>query len=215
MAQGEQQRLAALGYPKQMVQVCGEPNIARTVRLLKTRVFPGTCDIALVARATAEWTALAASTGATLRTLSNTGDCILDGLRNSSHLWSKDAATLVILGDVVWTEAALQKVAQPPTPLMFLGRSGPNTVTGRPWPELFGLAFAPSAARRLLTLLADKEAQQAGAWLGENGKLWNLLRTLRATRQIPTAMIEIDDATDDVDVPEDVERLREHAAHFQ
>lgn len=215
MAQGEQQRLAALGYPKQMVQVCGEPNIARTIRLLKA-AHGGACDITVVARATVEWKALATSTGVSLRALPDTGDGILDGLRNSLAMWSKDAVTLVLLGDVVWTEAALQGgLTAEPRPLTFIGRSGPNTITGRPWPELFGLSIAPSAARRLLALLADKEAQRSDAWPGENGKLWSLVRTLRATRQIPMSMFEIDDATDDVDVPEDMEHLREHEAHFR
>lgn len=140
MAQGEQRRLAHLGKPKQLLEVNGEPILRRTLRLLRELDQP---QPLIVAREWAieeseidaaarglffdhhekvidssfgeSWTTTKQKPQARVAWSKNPGTCILDGLHQAAqHLIGDADAVLVLLGDVIWSRAALAKVVADP-----------------------------------------------------------------------------------------------------
>lgn len=141
MAQGEQRRLAHLGHPKQMLEVNGEPILRRTLRLLREFGEPQPLIIAN-AWAIPESARDAEARGVFYDVLENAdegfvskprsnvcwatdpGTCILDGLHLAAqNLIGPADSVLVLLGDVVWSRAALERVVADDRPLFFAGTS--------------------------------------------------------------------------------------------
>lgn len=126
-------------------------------------------------------------------------------------LWSETGRTVLLLGDVYWTDAALETVASfgPQTYRVF-GRHGPSRVTGTPYGEIFAASWWPGQHPRMSKLLAHVHAVRAtGAVTRPPG--WMLLRAWQGTplgkhRVDPAWFTQIDDLTDDFDTVADYVR---------
>lgn len=182
LAQGAQERFPHR-YPKQFVDVLGEPLIARTLRAVRDEV-PG-ADVIVVAAAEPAWQKMCADFGAELVTLEAPGRTVLDGLWQTRPYWAE--TTRFLLGDVVFSRAAMTAALKTEVPLYFVGRHGQNRITKCPWGELFALGTTGDVL----------------AGLHASGKLWRLWASLRERAEF----YEIDDYTDDVDDARDLSSL--------
>lgn len=203
MAQGEQRRLANLGYPKQLVEVNGEPNLDRTLRLVRSS-SPDVV-VLIVGRS-----ALGAGRPG-LVTLADPGHCILDGIAQTADLWG-EGRVVILLGDVVFSRAALRAIFDDDRPFFFAG----TKVISESMGELFGVSFAPDRHERMRHLLETVPCR-----FGANGRpmryaagqqgghlrrlLWHSQNGDRRPQQ--RRYLEIDDWTDDIDEPADLDRL--------
>ena len=181
-----------LGIPKQLIRFSGETLLHRMVRLLKEN---GVSNVICVAR-----------------------DCRLkleeipslepehcaytvETLLSTSQLWAR--RTIVLLGDVYFTQHAIRKI------IAFDGNLG---VFGRPWPsayshsnhgEIFGMSFDSSTAKEVE---CAANAARNLAIKGERGNLWDFYHCftglpLNSGRVESKFFHPIDDLTNDFDTP--------------
>ncbi|MFJ6729999.1 hypothetical protein ACIQPQ_34380 [Streptomyces sp. NPDC091281] len=126
-------------------------------------------------------------------------------------VWADGRTNVLLLGDVWWTPAALAKVFAGAADggFRFYGRQHASTVTGTPYGEIFAQSWTDSAEMRRLTDAVRAEQDAGRADSTKHG--WTMLRLLQGTplREHvvrPPWWVEVDDATDDIDVPADYRR---------
>lgn len=211
MAQGQQRRLAGtIKHPKHLLRVAGEPIIARTARMLQEQavqvVVVGWEDI---------WNHMPEGTICTK--LPEPGTCILDGIYAARDLWYADGPILILLGDVVFSHAALLGLiaeAWKRNDLWFagtanLGRGSGETfcfgIPGRRWLKAEAEALLQGVPCRNLPMPPD--AYQCG-------HLRNLVWWFQQARGLhaelpleyhPSVLHVISDWTYDIDTPWDIE----------
>jgi hypothetical protein len=182
-----------------------EPLLGRTLRLLAER---GVADVWVTApeEEPGPYVRLATAWGAR---------CVAKGVARDEYvstrsLWAPEGRTIILYGDVWFTEPALDTVLVHRGEPCFFGRERESALTGSPWGEAFACSWEAEDARRLDSLLADvRAAQERGQ--GDASAGWSLLRALQGT-PLQTHVVfapwwvEIDDATDDIDFPADYGR---------
>lgn len=126
-------------------------------------------------------------------------------------LWSTTGRTLLLLGDVYFTDAALARITgYGGHRYRCFGRYTASKTTGTPYGEIFAASWWPEQHTRMDKLLAHVHAVRAtGAVTRPPG--WMLLRAWQGTplskhRVDPRWFGEINDLTDDFDTPADYER---------
>jgi len=174
---------------KHFSPINGEPLLQRTMRLC--RAFTSS-EIIVIGWDTDPFKSLKTP----LHTLSNPGHGLLDGIWAARSLW-EDYTTL-LLGDVVFSTAALQQCLHP-REFAFFGRIGPSTYTSSPWGELFALSMGPRAQQLVIETIRDPEVRQK-----REGRLWGLFDVLGPQAQ----WFSIDDWTDDVDTPDELTSIQ-------
>jgi hypothetical protein len=136
--------------------------------------------------------------------------CARDEFVSTRDLWAPEGRTLILYGDVWFTEHALGAVLHPWPGPRFFGRQHGSVLTGSPWGEAFAASWDASDAGLLDCLLVEvRAAQDCGQADASAG--WSLLRALQGTPLqhhvvVGPWWVEIDDATDDIDTPADYER---------
>ena len=199
LAHGDQTRLKDLDRPKQLIMLNeDEALIERTLRLVEEI----SDDITIIAPRTPIWETFEEKHRQHLTVKSiHPGDFVLHGLWQTSPWWPGAQKLLVLLGDVVYSRHAIQRLRVARS-FTFVGRSGSNPITGKAWGELFGLAIPEGCFEFLLKTLTETD------WTSTGGKLWALLQRMRETWSIPFAFADlIGDYTDDIDTPEDLEHI--------
>jgi len=202
---GKQTRFAdVLDYPKQFIQVGGQIIIERTIAGLRKidREWMEECnwnahrEICVVAPDTPPWDSIIYIFPVMhLSTKSFVGNSVADGIRSTIPSWPAKGTVHILLGDVVFSKAALE-IAYRPIGLRFLGKTGPNQFTGKTWSELYSLTFSHD--------YYDK----VKAAIEKSGTLWDVAERLRAPVQ------ECLDYTDDIDSPEELKNMRERWETF-
>ena len=138
---GHQRRFEEWQTPKQLVEIGGEAVLDRTIRQLKNN---GITAITIVAHD---------------ERLARPGmhffsperhRWLAETLLSTRELWK--AHTLVLLGDVVFSETAITAMVKPTTSPLFIGRPGANNYTMCPWSELFGVTFNEADYTHMATL---------------------------------------------------------------
>jgi hypothetical protein len=132
----------------------------------------------------------------------------------SSSLWSITGRTLVLLGDVRFTDDAMDHITQSYDDWTFFCRLGASALTGCAWGEDFGCSFLPEhheewlqALTYVSNLYRKDELDRAGGW-----EAWQCMGG-ECSPQIPPVeppdprVVYIDDLTDDIDFVEDWRRL--------
>lgn len=129
-------------------------------------------------------------------------------------LWALTGRTVLLLGDVYWTDLAIADVMScPDQDYRVFGREGPSQITGTPYGEIFATSFwdrqIPDLDRHLETV---HQARASGLVTRPPG--WMLLRSwcgfrLNRHRVRRPPFVDIDDLTDDIDREDD---LRRHPA---
>lgn len=188
-----------LGVPRHMVPVGGEPLLQRTIRQAVTY----TDDVHVTTPDDDRYRVVGAA-----RHVREPGESEYDSTRD---LWSADGRTVLLYGDVYFTDRAIAIVCRDQARrFRAYGRRGASRVTGTPYGELFATSWWPehhAAMDRHLDLVHATRA--AGTVTRPPG--WMLLRAWQGTplnRHIVKRRFftTIDDLTDDIDRPDDYER---------
>src|SRR3990167_840152 len=198
MCQGQQQRIGHLLMgPKQLIEIQGSESIfERTVRLI--RDVSGQVRIIAVTSGGTAWISAVSRAGCEMYVQPDPGGSVVGAIRNVEFKWGPDR-TVVFLGDVVFSKRLVKRMLDELQPAgRFFGRAtGGNPVTGKPFPEIFGLSFDRSCADKLIL-----ETKDRGWRHHQDTKLWGLLG------RMGWPITESDDYTDDLDTEEDyVKRL--------
>lgn len=185
MAQGQATRFPG----KHFVPINGEPLLQRTLRLCRELTSR---EIVVIGWATDPFVHLKTN----LHTQRDPGSGLLDGIWNTRDLWSR--YTTILLGDVVFSRAALKRCLDPRT-FAFFGRLGPNVHTQRPYGEIFGLSLGARGQKIVTKTIGDPKIRQQ-----RGGQLWGLWDLVSSRAR----WCAIEDWTDDVDTPDDLEALQ-------
>jgi hypothetical protein len=195
-----------LGVPKWLAPIDGIPILHRTVTLLRAR---GVTDIRVVAKPGDEHTAQVAGAVVERARLDPT-NFEADRFRSSRHLWSDTGRTIILYGDVYYTDAAMDTIVSDQTHTWRVyGRPKASTLTGCTHGELFGFSWwppqHPEVDDRLGYVIGLRRSGVINRALG-----WELFRALcgRTGRDVrrPAGtrfhrLVIIQDWTDDFDKP--------------
>jgi hypothetical protein len=133
----------------------------------------------------------------------------MDKFASSMAMWSESNRTVLVFGDVYFTDDAVEAVMSNTEPWKFFCRSKPSQTTGKNCKEIFAIGFQPGkrawmaqSVRSILDI-----ASTAGGW-----SLFRLLTlgtsnvAVSDRRMFDTGNhVEIDDWTEDFDFPVDLE----------
>lgn len=132
-------------------------------------------------------------------------------LLDNKDLWSADSRTIILWGDVFFTNRAVGKIMRHrPKDWSMYGRFGPSSLTGCEYGELFAFSFMPHMRPELeigLHTLAIKRKYDLINRVGG----WELYRWLSKAQNLEfharyRNFVEINDETEDFDFPHDYER---------
>ncbi len=183
------------GTPRHLLEFDGERLLDRTVRLFPDVWIVGPYDIP----------------GATryepVRTPANRD---LDMAYKTMPVWNPDGLTILLYGDVLFTDDAAERIIAADDDWHVFGREGRSEWTGTGWGEQFAVTFWPQhhgllrqAMDDIIALYADEGIRQCTVW-----QWYRLLegQPLRRHR-VGAHWIEIDDYTDDIDFVDDYRRM--------
>ncbi|MCH2180210.1 MAG: hypothetical protein MK106_15565 [Mariniblastus sp.] len=124
--------------------------------------------------------------------------------------------TLVLLGDVFYTKRAIERIVSYPNGIHVFGRPGTNLFTGSPYGEIFAFSFDRDGADEMLD---NADRVSADAKRGGRGKIWELYRSLAGfsldeSRTDHRIFVPIHDFTDDIDSPQEDERVAVRYSHL-
>jgi hypothetical protein len=139
----------------------------------------------------------------------------LEKFASSMNLWSESERTVLVYGDVYFTDEAVATIMSDESEWKYFCRSRPSKTTGKDCKEIFAIGFQPEKRSWMSTSvmsIIDLKSVTGG---------WSLFRLLTMgtaniaasdVRMFATGNhVEIDDWTEDFDYPEDLdtwERLR-------
>ena len=199
-----------LGIPKHLITIDGERLVDRTVRLVRERTedatvfiisFDPACEVAGTMRYEPEH-----GRGRFTDT---------DKFLSSADLWSPDDQTIVLYGDVFFTEAAMDTICSyAGEAFAFFGRPRPSQCTGHLWQEMFALVIPPASREHLQRtmievrdMLDDKQIRRGGGWeCYRHACGLTPVCVYDVKSDVADHFVEIDDFTDDFDTPYDYEQ---------
>ena len=128
---------------------------------------------------------------------------------SSQTIWSDDR-TVLLFGDVYFTDEAVETIMSDKKKWRFYLRKGASTITGKGWREIFGISFQASFNRdihkAILEVVSKNIASTTGGWF----LFTHLQRTEDYDKLFTTDNhIEIDDWTEDFDFPDDLDTWEE------
>lgn len=120
--------------------------------------------------------------------------------------WNLEGNTIILFGDVFFTENSMKQITENNNKLNFFGRQGGSSITGKRYGELFGLSFNKEQQKNILNILQnleqqfkDKKIRRFLTW-----ELYRLINNIDINKhKITNHFIEINDLTDDFDFPKD------------
>lgn len=189
-----------LGVPRHLAPMAGEPLLHRTVR----QALAVSDDVHVTSQDDGRY----ALPGVTHHVVTAPAP---NELVSTQWLWARTGRTVLLLGDTFYTDEAIGTIAGfTPRRWQMFGRSGPSTLTGSPWGEIFGYSWWSQQAPMLLDNLKwvwfACHLGIAHRFLG-----WEVLRSIQGTplnehTVDPAWFTEINDLTDDLDFPRDYDR---------
>ncbi len=196
-----------LGIPKHYAMIDGEPIIERTVRLLKER---GAQDIWVVS------TKYDMPDARPYYPTLNPDNEDADKFISSQDIWSKNRRTVVIYGDVYFTENAIDIILNEPCPYYRLFcRPTHSEKFGYPYGECFAVSFysldhgsLKYNLQRLVHLFKADVIDRIGGWELTRLMAGVPIHEMNDHKNFLENYIIIDDETNDVDYPSDYELLK-------
>lgn len=135
---------------------------------------------------------------------------------SSEKLWSE--RTVLLFGDVYYTDEAISTIVQDTEDFTFFLRSGPSSFTQKPYGEIYAFSFLDSIHRKLKEsidiLLIQHDIYSAGGWSLMRHLLGISHRSRTKDHLTKGHYIEIDDWTEDFDHPIDLDRWLEAKARL-
>lgn len=188
-----------LGKRKHFIEIDGETIITRTVRLAgqfssKVYVVGSSDDFRI--------------NGSTLfRPELNPLDNDADKFLNSASLWNQEGRTVVLYGDVYFSDDAMQRIMEfQPREWTLFARFGPSKLTGKRYGECFAQSFYPehivehlAQLRNIVSARLKGKIKRCGGW--EHYRSMERLPLEKHQRK--GRFVEIDDWTEDFDQPSD------------
>lgn len=198
-----------LGVPKHLIEIDGERILDRTVRLLKEN---GIDDIYIVVKRITEDYLVPGAIQSVAHL--NPENVDADKFLSSRFLWNEKGRTIVLYGDVYFSDNAMKTIATSDIKEWTLfARYGESFITGTKWGECFAQSFYPDSISlheenlyRIADLKKKGYLNRCGGWehyramIGLNNGLLN-------SHVKGSNFVEIDDWTDDFDYPIDYERF--------
>lgn len=191
-----------LGVPKHLAPVDGEPLLHRTVQQVHHRIDEHFDDIVVT---TSDGDLRYEVDAAYVETVTGTNE-----YSSTRPLWSKVDRTILLLGDVYFTDKALDTIFRQRQlfPLWF-GRYRGSRITASRWGEIFACSWPFTSNGLMIQHLArvddHPEITRPPGW-----KLYRSVCGLPMNKhQLNGHWIEINDETDDFDVPDN---YRKHPA---
>jgi hypothetical protein len=130
---------------------------------------------------------------------------------STRFLWSLDERTVLLLGDVYFSDLAMRKIMTsiPSREYRAFGRYGPSNVTNTPYGELFAHSWFPEHHAEIEDHLERVTEARTKGITRPHG--WMLLRSFQGVpldKHIVKSdyFTQINDWTDDIDFPDDFER---------
>jgi hypothetical protein len=191
--------------PKHLVTIEKEVLLQRTVKQF-LKYTDDVCIIGLDERYNVEGATLYIPTGI------NTNYKDANKFMCSQTLWNKNGRTVLVFGDVYFTNDAVKTVMKTPGEIKWFLRKEGSVLSGARWKEIFAFAFDATMinniTQSLLMLISrDQVKTQAG---------WALYRTTTGDRFadpfVNHHFVNIDDWTEDFDSAEDLQIWEEHRA---
>lgn len=204
-----------LSKPKHLIPVLDEPIIHRTCRLLHE--LTPIRDV-LISSTNPDYLAYDAQL-AEPRGYENTRGGAKKFLDNR-YLWNEEGRTIVLYGDVFFTEDAIRTITEyDKDEWQLFCRFGGSGLTGTPWGECFAQSFLPKHHQQHFTnllyvsaLYAEGRIARCGGWehyRAMNGKDGEDVLALTTPAANLGKATEINDWTDDFDWPADYQRFIE------
>lgn len=197
---------------KHLVKINGEVLLERTIRQLKECNVK---DISIIKeKGCSSYDYLGVPTLDIVRKNNVHGD--IDKVLSSKQYWSESVRTILILGDVYFSDSAIKSIVKYDyRDWCQFGRLGPSRFTGKKWNENFAFSFYPehiskiyNAGIKSFDLLSKKlirrntMAQFYRVMCGKDGRDADYRGQ---PQQNLGNFIVIDDITDDFDYPKDYE----------
>jgi hypothetical protein len=186
------------GVPKHLVDVDGEPLLARLVRQFEARG----CEVVTLTPNDDRYLECGGWARAPRFYELDT-----DKFLSTVEWWLPDDLTVVVYGDCYLSDEAADALMWPG----WVGRAGPSDLTGKQWGELFGVSVAPrqhgelaAAILRVRGLLLERKIWRGGGW--EVYRATQGLGLHPDDHEILHDFREIDDWSEDFDYPKDYER---------
>ena len=118
---------------------------------------------------------------------------LLDGILRAKDFWGDE--TIILLGDVIFSNKAINYLFSIDLPCWILGRAFSNKITGKRAGELFAISFKNhDVEENIESILLDKY---------NPGKLWSYYHAYKPS------LVETTDYTDDIDSPQAYEQFYE------
>lgn len=199
-----------LGTTKHLAVLNGQPIIYRTIDLLRANGVSYD-DIFVVSK---DYNLLIVNN---YRPKLNPRNFDADKFLSSSKLWNKEGRTVIVYGDVYFSEDAIKTIIESEEKdWRLFCRPTASKITGTPHGECFAISFYPhdhkycyARLRQLVHLYNGRVLERIGGW--EWARLISGIKPARLKKhqeELPL-YINIDDETDDIDYPEDYDRLKE------
>lgn len=130
---------------------------------------------------------------------------------SSQNLWNTQGRTVIVFGDVYFTNDAVKKIMSDKSEFKFFLRKGPSSVSGARWKEIFAFSFNHSAinhvVRKLMLIISRGQVSRQAGW----SLYAELVGPYPAGDMFNNShYVEIDDWTEDFDFPEDLEIWEQH-----
>ena len=201
-----------LNVPKHLIEIDGEPILYRTVRLLRER---GVSDIHIVGPQDDRYKVSGANLYVPTKEPKNQD---ADKFLNSRYLWNKEGRTVVLYGDVFFTDDAMDSIVNfERIEWTLFCRFKRSSITGTRWGECFAQSFYPAdipSHEEKLYYIADLKRKniisRCGGWEHYRAMNDQTDERVRRPHKKYDKYVEINDWTEDFDTPEDYDRFMEN-----
>jgi hypothetical protein len=188
------------GVPKHLVEIEGEVLLHRTAR----QFLEYTSDVVIVGPDERYLVG-----GASFYTPDISYRRELDKFASSMSQWNSEGRTVIVYGDVYFTDEAIETIMTNQDSWRYFCRSGASLVTGKTAKEIFAIAF--NVEDKPLIASAIKKLYNSDTVTGG----WSLFRELTLGTHLLSTKdermfqqgkhVEINDWTEDFDFPEDLD----------
>lgn len=128
----------------------------------------------------------------------------------SQNLWNKHGRTVLVFGDVYFTNDAVKTIMSTPGEFKWFLRREESEISGARWKEIFAFAFDAvminNITQSLLLLISRDQVQKQAGWALYKAMISTPYGDIFANHH----HVHIDDWTEDFDFPEDLEIWEEH-----
>lgn len=208
---GRASRWTPGGEPKHLVRLCGEPILHRTVRQVLERVSDA--DVRVVVADTRDPNYVVPGARRAQAKLA-AARLQADKFLSSRHLWNRTGRTIILLGDVFFTDEAMDTIVADRAEWSAFARFEASEITGCGHRELFAFVLHPEdhehAEASALRCLDIAQRGLMGGWSGG----WQFYAALAGAPDDEVGrefqdrghIVDVDDWTDDFDYAADWHR---------